>query len=160
MFIPFSDRNRSTQIESADVLKALNPIWLSKPETARRVLQRIRTVFDWAKASGHRSGDNPVDGVSKVLPKQNAVGLVQLIQRAIGYNCSESYSTRKTANGRRRKDRGIKDYIHMGAIVCKDTSARFHTSSHLFTDAKTIFRTALNRSWGLSKKMPNCNSLH
>ena len=56
------------------IMKALSPIWLTKPETARRVMQRIRTVFQWAKASGHRSGDNPVDGVSKVLPKQTAVG--------------------------------------------------------------------------------------
>ena len=71
---PVFGQKQIDQIESVDVLKALNPIWLAKPETARRVLQRIRTVFDWAKASGHRSGDNPVDGVSKVLPKQNAAG--------------------------------------------------------------------------------------
>jgi integrase len=58
------------QIDSADILKAMNPIWLAKAETARRVLQRIRAVLDWAKASGFRSGDNPVDGVSRVLPKQ------------------------------------------------------------------------------------------
>ena len=45
-------------------------IWLTKPETARRVRQRIKTVFDWSKAAGFRSGDNPVDGISKVLPKQ------------------------------------------------------------------------------------------
>lgn len=69
---PVFGQKQVDQVESADILKALNPIWLSKPETARRVLQRIRTVFDWAKASGHRSGDNPVDGVSKVLPKQTA----------------------------------------------------------------------------------------
>lgn len=72
--LPFFGKKQVDQVDSSDVLKALNPIWISKPETARRVLQRIRTVFDWAKASGHRSGDNPVDGVSKVLPKQNAVG--------------------------------------------------------------------------------------
>jgi integrase len=34
------------------------------------VRQRIKTVFDWAKAAGFRSGDNPVEGISKVLPKQ------------------------------------------------------------------------------------------
>jgi integrase len=70
--LPFFGKKQVNQVDSSDVLKALNPIWTSKPETARRVLQRVRTVFDWAKASGHRSGDNPVDGVSKVLPKQNA----------------------------------------------------------------------------------------
>lgn len=31
--------------------------------------QRIKTVLDWAKASGFRGGDNPVDGITKVLPK-------------------------------------------------------------------------------------------
>ncbi len=58
------------QIDTADVLNALSKIWLAKPETARRVRQRIGTVMDWAKAAGHRSGDNPINGVTKGLPKQ------------------------------------------------------------------------------------------
>jgi integrase len=62
---------RVDQVDTPEVLKALSPIWLKKPETARRVRQRIKTVFDWAKAAGFRSGDNPVDGISKVLPKQS-----------------------------------------------------------------------------------------
>ena len=31
--------------------------------------QRIKKVLAWAKASGHRRGDNPVDGLGTVLPK-------------------------------------------------------------------------------------------
>jgi integrase len=62
------------QIDSGDVLKALSPIWLSKPETARRVRQRVRAVFDWAKAAGQRRGDNPVDGVARALPRHNYRG--------------------------------------------------------------------------------------
>lgn len=62
--------SRVDQIDTPDVLNALAPIWLAKPETARRVRQRIRVVLDWAKASGFRSGENPVDGVSKGLPPQ------------------------------------------------------------------------------------------
>ena len=58
------------QIDTPEILKALSPIWIKKPETARRVRQRIKTIFEWAKAAGFRSGDNPVDGISKVLPKQ------------------------------------------------------------------------------------------
>jgi integrase len=68
---PVFGERRVDQIDSADVLKALSPIWLSKPGTARRVRQRIRVVFDWAKGMGHRSGDNPVDGLLRVLPHQN-----------------------------------------------------------------------------------------
>jgi integrase len=62
---------RVDQIDSADVLKALTPIWLRIPETARRVRQRMKSVFDWTKAAGFRTGDNPVEGISKVLPKHN-----------------------------------------------------------------------------------------
>jgi len=59
------------QITTADVLRALSGIWLTKPETARRVRQRIGSVMDWAKAAGYRAGDNPVHGVTKGLPRQN-----------------------------------------------------------------------------------------
>ena len=60
------------QVDSSEVLQALSELWLAKPETARRVRQRIRMVFDYAKAAGHRVGDNPVDGVTRVLPRQTA----------------------------------------------------------------------------------------
>jgi integrase len=68
VFPVFGDRTVD-MIDSADVLKALSPIWTTKPETARRLKQRIKVVFDWAKASGHRSGDNPTEGLTKLLPK-------------------------------------------------------------------------------------------
>ena len=68
---PVLGEKRVDQIETADVLKALSPIWLSRPETARRVRQRISTILNWAKAAGHRTGDNPVDGVAKGLPRQS-----------------------------------------------------------------------------------------
>jgi integrase len=58
-------------IGTADVLAVLSPIWLIKAETARRLRQRLSTVMDWAKAAGFRMGDNPVDGVTKGLPRQN-----------------------------------------------------------------------------------------
>ena len=67
---PHFGTRRVDQVETPDVLRALSPIWLTKPETARRVRQRIGTVLDWAKAAGHRTGDNPVEGVERGLPKQ------------------------------------------------------------------------------------------
>lgn len=57
-------------IATADVLKVLSAIWLTKPETARRLRQRVRTVLDWARVAYGLSGANPVDGVEKALPKQ------------------------------------------------------------------------------------------
>ena len=40
------------EIGTDDVLAALQPIWTTKPETARRVRQRIEAVIDAAKARG------------------------------------------------------------------------------------------------------------
>jgi len=57
-------------VEQADVLMVLSPIWTEKPETARRVRQRIKTVMDWARTAGHFEGVNPVEGVEKGLAKQ------------------------------------------------------------------------------------------
>ncbi|ESZ78385.1 site-specific integrase [Mesorhizobium sp. L103C105A0] len=61
---------RVDSIDTPAVLRVLSPIWLKKPETARRVLQRIKTILNWAKAAGYRTGDNPVEGITKGLPKQ------------------------------------------------------------------------------------------
>jgi integrase len=41
------------------VLKAIEPIWISKAETASRVRQRIETVWDWARARNYVEGENP-----------------------------------------------------------------------------------------------------
>ena len=49
---PILGERRVDHIETPDILRTLSPIWLTKPETARRVRQRIRTVLDWARALG------------------------------------------------------------------------------------------------------------
>src|SRR5262249_1359981 len=48
-----------TEIDANMVLRALLPIWSTKPETASRVRSRIETVLDYATARGWRSGGNP-----------------------------------------------------------------------------------------------------
>ncbi|WP_223262581.1 tyrosine-type recombinase/integrase [Sphingobium sp. SCG-1] len=52
------------------IRNVLSEIWLSKPETARRVRQRIGTVLDWAYASGYRDSEAPMRAVTKGLPRQ------------------------------------------------------------------------------------------
>ena len=53
-----------------EVIKLLEPIWETLPETARRVLQRIRNVFDTAIVQGDRVAANPTTGVSEVLGRE------------------------------------------------------------------------------------------
>lgn len=61
------------EITSGDVLSVLTPIWTEKPETARRLRQRVETIFDWAVAQGWRS-DNPAGrAVTRALPKHSGV---------------------------------------------------------------------------------------
>jgi Arm DNA-binding domain len=42
-----------------DVLRVLTPIWQRVPETASRLRGRLEMVFDYAKARGWHSGENP-----------------------------------------------------------------------------------------------------
>jgi integrase len=59
------------EVDKADILKVLEPIWKEKAETASRVKQRIRAVLDWAAARDYRLGHDPHlwDQVSRALPK-------------------------------------------------------------------------------------------
>ena len=50
---------RLNEIDTEAVLKVLQPIWTTIPETASRIRGRIENILDAAKAKGHRQGDNP-----------------------------------------------------------------------------------------------------
>ncbi|MGN6620660.1 MAG: tyrosine-type recombinase/integrase [Sphingomonas sp.] len=58
------------EIEGPAIRDVLAPIWLSKPETARRVRQRIAAVLDWSCAKGFRATEAPMRSISKGLPRQ------------------------------------------------------------------------------------------
>ena len=55
------------EISAADVLDVLRPLWFSKPETASRVLQRMKATFDSAILRGSREKANPCTGVAAEL---------------------------------------------------------------------------------------------
>ncbi len=46
-------------VDTALVVKVLEPIWTVIPETASRLRGRIESVLGWATVSGYRTGDNP-----------------------------------------------------------------------------------------------------
>ena len=58
-------------IRQTDVKAVLAPIWQTKEETARRVRQRITTVFNWARTEGVYEGVPPTDGIEAGLPRQS-----------------------------------------------------------------------------------------
>lgn len=61
---------RVSEITGPMIRNVLAEIWLSKPETARRVRQRIGAVLDWAFASGYRETEAPMRSITKGLPRQ------------------------------------------------------------------------------------------
>ncbi len=59
------------EVGVAHVMAALDPIWLTKTETASRLRGRIEAILDWAAVRGHRTGDNPArwrGHLQKALP--------------------------------------------------------------------------------------------
>ena len=69
---PRIGRRPVSEVNTADVLEILTPIWHVKGETARAIRQRIRSVLEWAIAMDLRH-DNPCDRVLPVLGPQNDI---------------------------------------------------------------------------------------
>lgn len=64
------------QVDTALVLRCLEPIWNKKTETANRLRGRIESVLDWATVRGYRKGDNPArwrGHLDKLLPMPGKV---------------------------------------------------------------------------------------
>lgn len=69
-----------SEISTAHVLAAVEPIWSKKTETASRVRGRIETILDFAKTHGWRSGENPAvwkGHLSLALPARSKVAKVK-----------------------------------------------------------------------------------
>jgi integrase len=67
-------------VDTALVLRVLEPIWRKKPETASRLRGRLESILDFAKASGYRDGENPArwrGHLDKLLPARSKVREVE-----------------------------------------------------------------------------------
>jgi integrase-like protein len=67
-------------VDGGLVLRALQAIWTSKPETASRVRGRIESVLDWARVHGYRTGENPArwkGNLDHLLPARSKVRRVK-----------------------------------------------------------------------------------
>ena len=67
-------------IDTGFVMRAVEPIWTAKPETASRVRGRIESVLDWATARNYRQGENPArwrGPLENLLPARSKVRRVE-----------------------------------------------------------------------------------
>ena len=63
-------------VDTALIMKILDPLWSTKPETAGRLRGRIEAVLDWATVRGYRHGDNSArwrGHLDKLLPARTRV---------------------------------------------------------------------------------------
>ena len=70
----------AADIDTATVLRVLEPIWLNKTETASRLRGRIEAVLDYAAAKGLREGPNPArwrGNLALTLPAKRKVSPVE-----------------------------------------------------------------------------------
>ena len=64
------------KIQTAHILRVLQPVWTTKNETASRLRGRIEKILDWCKVQGYRTGENPAawkGHLSEVLPSPRKV---------------------------------------------------------------------------------------
>lgn len=67
-------------VDTALVMRILEPIWKDKPETASRLRGRIESILDWAKVRGFRQGENPArwrGHLEALLPARSRVRAIQ-----------------------------------------------------------------------------------
>ena len=64
---------RVNEITRKPVIDALSPIWTTKPETARRVRQRIRSIMDRAVAMEYLDYNPAGDAINAALARQRRV---------------------------------------------------------------------------------------
>ncbi len=57
-------------LDGPAVRDVLASIWLTKPETARRVRQRINAIMNWAVAKGYRDAPLAMNAIDSSLPRQ------------------------------------------------------------------------------------------
>ncbi len=90
-------------VDTALVLKVLEPIWTSKPETASRLRGRLESILDYAKVREWRDGENPArwrGHLAKLLPARSKV-------RAIEHHAALPYDELPAFLAALRKQEGI-----------------------------------------------------
>jgi integrase len=90
-------------VDTDFVMKALEPIWTEKPETASRLRGRIESVLDWAKARGYRQGENPArwrGHLENLLPPRSKV-------RRVEHHAALDYAEMAGFMAELRKEEGV-----------------------------------------------------
>ena len=67
-------------IDTGLVMRVIEPLWTTKPETAGRLRGRVESILDWSRVCGYRAGENPArwkGHLDHLLPARNKVRKVE-----------------------------------------------------------------------------------
>ena len=121
--LPKIGAKRVDQINVGDILAVLAEPWSSRPETARRIAQRISAVLTWAVGAGYRA-DDPTAAAVKALPRH-----------MLG-PCRQGRRGRPSALGPARGP--CRGHGAMGPICQREECLTPHRIGHLETSSRTL----------------------
>lgn len=90
-------------INTAHVVRVLEPLWMQKTETASRLRGRIEVVLDWAAVRGYRTGENPArwrGHLDQLLPARSKV-------RRVVHHAALSYAAVPDFMRKLREQQGV-----------------------------------------------------
>lgn len=140
------------QIELADVLKVLEPIWQEKTETATRVRQRIEAVMAFCIVSGYRQGDNPArweGNLKEVLPTPSKIRKVKHMA-ALPWQTMPQFM----ADLRQRDGAGARALEFIVLTAARSGEVRMATWDEIDLDAKVWTVPAERMKAGKAHRVP------
>lgn len=151
---PYFGKKPVNQVTASDILKCLEPIWLTKQETAKRLKQRISTIFKRAIAQGYRF-DNPTLNIEQALPPQNKV---VNHMRSLPYDqITECIKAIKISKAQYSTKLALEFLIH---TACRSKEVRRACWSEIFIDDGKQLEKAEKVSWVIPAEEMKANREH
>ena len=147
--LPVLGDKRVDRIGRDDVLRVLTPTWTSRPEIARKLRSRTRTVLTWAQAHGHVERNVAGDAIDGALP---AMPAVKAHFRALAYrDVAEALQTSEAS----RASVSAKACLRFVVLTaCRSGEARLATCAEIDIEAREWRLPAARMKGGAEHRVP------
>jgi integrase len=143
-------------IALADVLRVIEPHWVTKTETMNRVRQRIEATLAWAGVRGYRDKQNPAiwrNNLDQVLPKQSKVSKPEP-HPALQIKDVQAFARALSA----AEGQGAKCLSFLMLTACRSNEARGATWSEIDLRAAEWLIPAERMKAGVAHRVPLSNA--
>jgi integrase len=153
---PVIGRLPVSNVELAHIVKILEPIWLTKTETASRLRGRIESVLAWATVSGFRAGDNPArwqGNLDVILPKPGKIAKV-VHHKALPIDSMKDFMV----DLRKREGVAARALEFLILTACRSGEVRGSTWNEIDLEGKTWTIPASRMKAGREHRVPLSDS--